>query len=146
METVSKILEKWKTKTPKQCLDITAKAVQKLTRLQHADDEGYCTCVTCGVKKKWNDIDSGHMISRRLKATIFEKTNQRPQCKKCNRFQNGRYPEYVLWYKEEYGERQFFELLHKSQQHKKWTKPELAEIYYKAKLGIRKHEHRLNIR
>ena len=68
----------------KQCLE----ALQLLVRLKAADDNGYCTCVTCGCKRQWNDqMQGGHFVSRRKNQWALVEENVHPQCANCNGFQ-----------------------------------------------------------
>ena len=34
-------------------------------RLSNTDKHGYCTCVTCGKKYFWKQIQAGHFMSRK---------------------------------------------------------------------------------
>lgn len=45
---------------------------------------------------KYTDMDAGHFISRRHKATELEPDNVWPQCKRCNRHLGGNYAEYRM--------------------------------------------------
>jgi hypothetical protein len=65
-------------------------------RRYHSKD-GYCSCVSCGTSKRWQDVDAGHWISRVHLATRFHPLNVFPQCKRCNGFLGGNYPAYSLW-------------------------------------------------
>ena len=58
-------------------------------RLKDANDNGFVECYTCGVKKPWKQVDAGHFQSRRYLATRWNELNVKPQCKKCNIFNNG---------------------------------------------------------
>lgn len=78
-------MAKRKKRTVSQEVDEAAKALQKYVRLKAADDNGYCSCVTCGVTRKWNDdMQGGHFYGRRhLVFKLFEE-NIHPQCAGCN--------------------------------------------------------------
>jgi len=60
-------------------------AFQKLRRLQEADDCGWCTCVSCGARHAYDDLDAGHYVSRDNNTTAFDPRNVNPQCRACNR-------------------------------------------------------------
>lgn len=63
------------------------KALQKLVRLKAADDNGYCTCVTCGKVGDWRDFDGGHFIPKGSSSYwALEEENLACQCKGCNGF------------------------------------------------------------
>lgn len=78
---------KKKAPTIAQLTEKAATLLQKLRRLEEADENGFCTCVTCGAVKKWNDgMQGGHYISRGKTATKLVKMNIWPQCAACNCF------------------------------------------------------------
>jgi hypothetical protein len=61
--------------------------LQKLVRLKHADDNGYCTCVTCGKVDHWKSMDGGHFIPKGNSSYwALVEENIHPQCKGCNGF------------------------------------------------------------
>ena len=79
MATKKKTLPKLK----KEALE----ALQLLVRVKAADDNGYCTCVTCGVVKLWNDgMQGGHFITRGSTKWCLVEENVNPQCNGCNCF------------------------------------------------------------
>ena len=49
-------------------------------RLSNADKNGYCTCVTCGKKYFWKQIQAGHFMSRKHYSTRWLEDNVKPQC------------------------------------------------------------------
>ena len=54
-------MAKRKPPTISQEVEKAAVLLQRLVRLKAANENGYCTCVTCGVIKKWNDeMQGGH--------------------------------------------------------------------------------------
>jgi hypothetical protein len=58
---------------------------QLLARVSSADDDGYCTCVSCGSVNKWNEIDGGHFIAKGTSSFwSLDQRNIWPQCKPCN--------------------------------------------------------------
>ena len=61
-------------------------AAQLLARLEGADDNGYCTCVTCGYVGKWNDgFHGGHYIAKGNSSYwALDSRNIHPQCSECN--------------------------------------------------------------
>jgi hypothetical protein len=58
-------------------------------RLSNADKNGICTCVTCGKKYHWKQIQSGHFMSRKHYSTRWVEDNVKPQCYGCNVMQQG---------------------------------------------------------
>lgn len=74
-----------KTKTSAQLKQECYKAVQKLARLAASDDNGYCTCVSCGVTKHYKDMQGGHFIPKGNSSYwALELENVHPQCAACN--------------------------------------------------------------
>jgi len=66
------------------------------TRRTEADENGICTCVTCGRKDHWTKFDAGHYIHGTL-FLIPELVHV--QCRSCNGFKAGmaiEYKEYML--------------------------------------------------
>ena len=65
------------------------KVFSQYVRLSHADHSGMCECFTCGTYKHWKEIQAGHFMSRRHNATRWHLDNVKPQCVKCNMFNQG---------------------------------------------------------
>jgi len=87
-------------------------ALQKLVRVKAADDNGYCSCVSCGEFFHWKDGDGGHFIDKGHSSYwALEEENVHPQCKPCNnrgsRFGTAK-QRYTLWMIDYYG-REFVE-------------------------------------
>ena len=60
---------------------------QLLRRLESADDNGYCSCVTCGKACRFNEGDGGHYIPKGDSSFwALEAENVHFQCKYCNGF------------------------------------------------------------
>lgn len=84
------------------------KAAQLLARISSADDNGYCTCVTCGHVGLWNDgFDGGHFIAKgNCSYWMLDPRNIWPQCKACNgngmKF-GGKEAVYALWMIDKFG-------------------------------------------
>lgn len=77
-------MAKRKKSTIAQEVDKAAKLLQRLVRLKASDDNGYCTCVTCGKVDHYKNIQGGHFYGRRnLVFKLFEE-NIHPQCPACN--------------------------------------------------------------
>ena len=66
----------------------------KYIRWKHADENGYCTCFTCGKVKHVKKIQNGHFIPRNILITRFDENNCRPQCAGCNLFGNGKFVDF----------------------------------------------------
>lgn len=65
-------------------------AFSEYIRLRDADENGIVTCITCGDKHHWRDVDCGHYILRGNAATRWELKNSHGQCGLCNGSQDGK--------------------------------------------------------
>ena len=77
-------MAKRKKKTIAQEVEAAAKLLQKYVRLKAADDNGYCTCVTCGKVDHYKAMQGGHFYSRRHTVFKLYEENIHPQCPACN--------------------------------------------------------------
>jgi len=76
---------KKKLRTIPQEMESAAIALQRLVRLKAADQDGFVVCVTCGIKRQWDDrMQGGHFISRRYTETKLQEENVHVQCYGCN--------------------------------------------------------------
>ena len=77
-------MPKRKKITVAQEVEKAAKLLQRLVRLKASDDNGYCTCVTCGKVDHYKAMQGGHFYGRRhLRFKLYEE-NIHPQCPSCN--------------------------------------------------------------
>jgi len=53
-------------------------------RKSNADKNGEVKCYTCGIKKRWQEIQCGHYISRSCLYLRYDIRNTKPQCEYCN--------------------------------------------------------------
>jgi hypothetical protein len=121
-----------KKKTIAQEVDSAAVLLQKLVRLKASDDQGYCTCVTCGCVRRWNDgMQGGHFISRKYTATKLMEENVHSQCSGCNgpRSKDGTVTiAYTTFMLDTYGREFVDELQYIKGLPKKYTREEVADI------------------
>lgn len=103
-----------KQKTLRQLEKEADKYFSLMIRQRDADRDGYCGCVTCGARKHWKEMDCGHFISRRHKATRYDVQNCAAQCKRCNIFSQGKQFEFGLAIDRRYGQGTTEKLLLKS--------------------------------
>ena len=97
------------TRTQKMSVPSLRKRVltvfQELRRIEEADENGYCTCVTCLKYLPWNDgIHGGHYVSRARNSAAFLSHNVHPQCESCNAYKGGKEAEHRAYIAERYGE------------------------------------------
>lgn len=92
------------------------------------------TCVTCGKKDHWKNLQNGHFMSRKHYATRWDEDNVGVQCSACNVF---RYGEQYLFAKH-LGQKKADELLAKSRETVKFPDWEIQEMIdlYKTKISL----------
>tara|TARA_R100001443_G_scaffold2640_4_gene8650 strand:+ start:207 stop:593 length:387 start_codon:yes stop_codon:yes gene_type:complete len=105
-------------------------------RWYYADHTGYVECYTCGVQKPVKEMQCGHFQSRRHYATRWKEDNCRPQCVKCNMFEQGQ--QYIFGQKliSDLGEEAVDDLIKLSRTTIKTTEEEYKVLidYYTLKL------------
>lgn len=109
-------------------------------RLKYADANGNDTCYTCGVKKPWREMQTGHAIGGRTNSILFDEEIVRPQCVRCNIFLGGNYTEFVTKLIKEKGMKWWDKKLLDSKTVKKFNKSDLQNLYEHYKSEIEKLE------
>lgn len=66
------------------------KAFSEYIRLRDSDENGICSCFTCGLRRHYKQIDCGHGIGRQHWGTRYSEKNNHAQCKRCNGFEGGK--------------------------------------------------------
>jgi len=96
---------KKKKKKSRKLLKKTAwDLLSKIIRLKYADENGYCSCVSCGATKHWSEMQAGHFIPKaKGNVVYFLEENIHPQCVHCNMFQDGNLTPYTLFMIDTYG-------------------------------------------
>lgn len=61
----------------------------KYVRMSAADKKGEVACYTCGTKKRWQEQQCGHYISRSNLFLRWDLRNVRVQCELCNCHKHG---------------------------------------------------------
>ena len=142
-------MAKRKTSTISQEVEKAAVLLQKLVRLKAADDDGYCTCVTCGVINKWNiEMQGGHFFERGRTATKLMVENVHPQCSGCNAFKmktTGGVLAYRRYMVDMYGEDGLDHLEAESRKIKKYNRTEVEDIKTDFKEQIKFHSERIGV-
>jgi uncharacterized protein (DUF3084 family) len=59
--TLKRLTKKGRRKAKEE----VAKAFQKLVRLESADNDGRCQCITCGAENHYKKMHAGHWLSRK---------------------------------------------------------------------------------
>ena len=112
----------------------------KYIRWYYADANGIVQCYTCHVRKPVKEIQNGHFQSRKHTSTrwLHEKTiaNCKPQCQRCNIWNEGEKWQYGKQLEAEYGVEAVEELVQLSHKSVKFSKADLEYLIdlYKEKL------------
>ena len=136
-------LKKKKTKTIAGLVEDAATILQRIVRMNAADENGYCQCVTCGKVGHWKEMDGGHYISRTYTAHKLLEENIHPQCKGCNRFAHKIHDDYARYMRETYGAEFVDWLSDTKRQTKKYSRPEIEDLI--AELKAREKELKKNL-
>jgi len=106
------------------------------TRMRDVDENGICTCISCGRRSHWKLMDAGHFVNRRYNSVRYSETNVNAQCRFCNRFDEGNPVGYIEGLKAKYGENIIDKLMIAKKQKVKFTKFEIETMidFYKQKI------------
>jgi hypothetical protein len=109
------------------------KAFSEYIRQKNADENGICTCISCGKTQRWEDVDAGHYINRKHLALRWNEINVQPQCRACNRFDEGNLPAFGIALQKKYGPDIIEKLLASKKSIMKYTQYEIDIItqFYK---------------
>lgn len=91
---VKKKTTKTTKKIPKKVRENALSNFQRLRRVEEANSDGYCRCISCGKIARWQDLQGGHYIPRAVRVTELDRDNVNPQCQQCNGFLNGNLTQY----------------------------------------------------
>ncbi len=102
-------------------------------RQRDADENGICTCITCGLQRHWKKMDCGHGIPRQHWGTRYDERNNNAQCKRCNGFEEGSQEAYSKAVDLKFGAGTWDMLLIKKQRGKRLSAFEIKHLtqYYK---------------
>jgi len=98
-------------------------------------------CFTCGNKKRWQDQQCGHYISRQYNELRYDERNANAQCKYCNIFKKGNLDEYAIQLIRKFGINILEEFWKKKHfKNKIFKVPELEELIRTYKRRIKELE------
>lgn len=109
-------------------------------RLRDADKDGKATCITCGVKKYWKDMQAGHFVKRSVSQLRYDEENVNAQCMQCNIWKYGEQYAYAQALDLKYGEGTAEKLHQMRFSTHKFTTEELLQIIHDAKEYIAWYE------
>lgn len=136
-----------KTKTSAMLKQECYRAIQKLARMASSDENGYCSCVSCGVTKHYTQMQGGHFIPKGNSSYwALEIENIHPQCAGCNMWgmkHGSAAQEYTLFMEDMYGRDYVEEMLAKKTTPVKRYKADYEELLSGFNELIRYHKNRL---
>jgi hypothetical protein len=139
-------MAKKKRLTIAQEIEKAAVTMQKLSRMMASDDNGFCSCVSCGRRGHYKTMDGGHYFSRRHTRLKLFLGNCHPQCKRCNMMMgdpivNDAYRMYII---ERYGQRRLDAMKKLTYlPPKKFYRHEVQEYHEELKAQVKEHKKRL---
>ena len=120
---------KKKAKTVHQLIEKAAELLQKIRRLEEADENGYCKCVSTGEIRHYKEMQGGHWIPRGKTRTKLCSWNINPQTPGANHPLNTfAADQYAAWMSREWGQEFVDEALARAQEPIKYTRAEALEI------------------
>lgn len=112
------------------------KVFSEFIRRRDADENGICTCITCGFTGHYKRFDCGHGIPRQHWGTRYDERNNNAQCKRCNGFEGGSQEAYAKAVDKKFGAGTWDMLLIKKQRGKRLSAFEIEALtkHYKEKI------------
>lgn len=92
-----------KRKTSAKLSQDAAVLLQKLRRMEEADEHGMVECITCGYRSHWKKMQGGHWIPRVHAFSRLAEWNVNPQCYGCNVTRHGCLDRYTTWMIDRHG-------------------------------------------
>ena len=109
-------------------------------RRRDSNKNGIASCITCGVKKPWKEIQNGHFVSRRVNSLRYDDENCNSQCYSCNVMKYGEQYKYAKELDMKYGDGTADRLHARRFETHKFTQQELLDIIEEAKENIKVYE------
>lgn len=126
-----------KVKTVSQLKKEADKHWSVYIRLRDSDKYGMGSCISCGARKPWQELQNGHFVSRSSSTLRFDEENCNAQCVSCNMFKQGNQYAYGRALDLKYGDGTAVKLHDRRHETHKFTKEELLDIIKEAKEYIK---------
>jgi hypothetical protein len=123
--------------------NLVAVDLQKAIRMESADDNGICQCVTCGKRQHYKEMDAGHFVPGRRQSIVLVEENIHVQCKTCNKELHGNAGPYERFMIETYGPDKPEELRALNRVSYTYDRHHLADLRDSYKARIKVQEKRL---
>ena len=104
------------------------KVFSEWVRKKGADSNGIATCITCGAKAHWKQMQCGHFIPRHYLAGRWHIENTAIQDASCNIFKRGAYPEFAAWGINHYGQDWLNRMIALKRETVKWSRQDLQQM------------------
>lgn len=106
-------------------------------RLRDADHDGLVTCITCGDKHHWTEVDCGHFMSRAHMSTRWELKNANGQCRLCNSTHDGKQEKHAAAINKKHGQFTAFKIEKQAREERHLSEPELKGMIEELKKEIK---------
>lgn len=137
-------MAKRKPKTLAKLKDEAATLLQRLRRMQEADDNGHVSCVTCGVTRHFADrMQGGHFIGRTHMKWKLDPRNIWPQCAKCNGFLHGNPIPYTIFMIRTFGQDFVDHMIETKNLGEKVYRPDILDMIEDLKAQVKQEEERV---
>jgi hypothetical protein len=103
------------------------KYFSRYIRKRDSDWQGYCSCISCSIKKPMEEMHAGHFIHN-TNACYFDERNVNAQCPFCNTFKHGNLHYYKRNLELKIGVEAVKELMDTKWKIHKFTQKELQKI------------------
>ena len=97
-------------------------------------------CYTCGKWGSFKKMHAGHFQPGRHNIFIFDERQVHAQCASCNTFKRGNWTAYYERMVKEYGQEETNQMIADRKKFKKFTVPELEEMYLKYKAKAKQYD------
>ena len=115
-------------------------ACSEYVRRSSADENGICTCYTCGARKPWKQIQAGHGFSGRSNSILFELDIIRTQCFGCNICNSGKLDVFTCKLRMEHGAQRYDQLWKQKYHTRQYSIRELIDLRDSFKKAIKELE------
>lgn len=126
-----------KTSTRQKTINKLDIEFSQCVRLMHSDQDGIASCITCGDKHHWTDLDCGHFVKRGNKSTRWDLKNCGPQCRLCNSTHDGKEDEHAEYIDNKYGIGTADLLRKTGKEVEKFTEHELEGMYQELRAEVK---------
>lgn len=131
LERKQKIKEK-KANSPKVLKKKLDTILSLYVRRRASDSMGMATCITCGIRKHYKELQAGHYVPRDNYSVRYDLRNLGVQCFKCNMklpgCKAGNMVQYTKYLLNNYGVEWLKELIADGEKIKHWTPDDLKEL------------------